>query len=129
MGEVVWVLSGLCSGSGGALAGPGRVSEVHKPLVAASKTADMGYDAFVDQAGGILMPRHGPLAVGVRREMHRLLKIHGPKGTIPMWREKGVYNFYLEMEKNKLSGATMDQPETLAPLEKPWDFPRQAKLP
>ena len=73
------------------------------------------------------MPRNGPVAEGVRKEMHRLLKIHGPKGTIPMWLEKGVYNFYLDMEKNPLSGAKMDQPVTLAPLESKGDFPRQAK--
>jgi hypothetical protein len=44
-----------------------------------------------------------------------------------MWLEKGVYNFYLDMEKHAGSGAKLESPATRAPLEKPRDFPRQAK--
>ena len=104
----------------------GRVSEVHKPLVAASKTTALGYDAFMDHTGGILIPRDGPVGRGMRIEMSRLMRIHGRKGTLPLWLEKGVYNFYLNMEKSKSCGAKMDPPETLAPLT-PGGFPRRAR--
>jgi hypothetical protein len=106
----------------------GRLAEVHKPLVAASKTAALGFDSFTDHEGGLLIPRSGPVAQGLRKELKRLLWIHGDRNCVPMWLEKGVYNFYLDMEANGKCGGHLSPAKDIASGEEMPGFPRRAQL-
>jgi hypothetical protein len=47
------------------------------------------------------MPKDGPIAKGLRKELARLMKLHGSEGMLPLYEENGVYNFYLRMPKIK----------------------------
>ena len=43
------------------------------------------------------MPKDGPIAKGLRKELARLMKAHGSADLLPLYEENGVYNFYLRM--------------------------------
>ena len=74
----------------------GSVTEVHKPLGSAGELSGT-HDAVLWEDGGALLPKWSPIAKGLRREYARLLRIHGSRGVLPLYKENGLYNFYLQM--------------------------------
>lgn len=71
-----------------------RRADVHKVLVSGSKAAKF-QDAWITQGGGYLVPRSSPIAKGMNKELKRLIAKYGDKQLLPLYEEKGVYNFYL----------------------------------
>jgi hypothetical protein len=84
----------------------GRIATVHKPLVSAATTADLGYDAWLGGEFSVLVPRKGPLGRELASAVERILTKHGWGTTVPLYKERGVYNFYLKMER-KGTGAQL----------------------
>ncbi len=46
----------------------------------------------------MLLPSQGPVAQGLHAAYEKLTAKHGLKGSIPLYQERGVYNFYLRMD-------------------------------
>ena len=75
----------------------GRLADVHKPLVSGHQICTKGrQDAWLGSDGGYLMPRDGPIAVGLRNHFDKLIKKHGTSSLIPLYIENNVYNFYIK---------------------------------
>ena len=74
----------------------GSVSEVHKPLGSAAEMSK-NHDVMLWEEGGVLIPKNGPIALGLRYEYKRLMREHGGgTGILPIYREGALYNFYLK---------------------------------
>ena len=71
------------------------VTTVHKPLGSASEFSRT-HDAMIYEDGGVLIPRRSPLAVGMRNEYDRLVRLHGHCHAMPIHREGRLYNFYVK---------------------------------
>lgn len=98
----------------------GSVSQVHKPLCAAGEMSRT-QDAILWEEGGFLLPRDGPVAKKIRKELYRLLRKHGRQGgVLPLYREGNLYNFYL-----KKKGPAELAPVT--PAAQPQGFQRQGE--
>ena len=52
----------------------------------------------------MLLPSDGPGAKGLRSEYARLIKKHTRKNVVDVYREKGVYNIYVQKTAGKESG-------------------------
>jgi len=71
------------------------VTTVHKPLGSAAEFSKT-HDCVLYEEGGMLIPKHSALAVGMRREYDRLVSIHGTCHALPIHREGSLYNFYVK---------------------------------
>ena len=71
------------------------VADIHKPLGSAAEFSE-SHDSILWHDGGALLPRKGPIAVGLRKEYWRLKQVHGDCHEIPLYREGQLYNFYLK---------------------------------
>ena len=88
----------------------GKVTQVHKVLAGAAQiNRDGRQRTWLTDTGGYLLPKEGPIAKGVEKELQRLIRKHGSKSLLPLYVEKGVYNFYLKMDKTEAIAA-VDQP-------------------
>jgi hypothetical protein len=87
---------------------PGRLADVHKPLVSQGKVADAGQQTWLTAEGGYLMHKSTPLAKKIQSMVEREAATN--RGMLPVYREGGVYNFYMKL-KDKDSIAPLDQPE------------------
>ena len=77
-----------------------NVTSVHKCLVSASKLCIEGeQEIWLNSTGGFVLPTKGPIAKGLALEYERLVKIHGDREVLPVYQERGVYNFYFRMKK------------------------------
>ncbi len=103
----------------------------HKALVSAAEVCDTSQDIWLGTDGGMILPTDGPIAKGLRREFEKLKEQYGLDGVIPVYKEKGVFNFDIwvaqEDKKIETEGA-----KSIAPLEEstamaPPGFPRQVK--
>jgi hypothetical protein len=76
-----------------------RVTEVHKPLLAASDVAKRGMNSWLTPTGGALIHRESPIGRGMQKALGGLIMKYGTIGMIRLYNEDGVYNCYLKMEK------------------------------
>ena len=73
----------------------GRITNVHKPLISAGQAAGAGQCSFLSRDGGWIFHENSPigkrvttmLAKEAKRQAHQMM---------PIYREQGVYNFYLK---------------------------------
>jgi len=80
----------------------GKVTSVHKVLMSASCVNREGKQrAWLTDTGGYLIPRDGPIAKGMDKHLERLIEKYGAKSLLPLYVEKGVYNFYLKVDKSE----------------------------
>ena len=89
----------------------GRVTDVHKPLTSASQCLGGGNQlCWLDSDGGWIIPRGGVIGKALENELQRLIQKHGSERLLPVYQEKGVYNFYLQIEGreelNAVGGST-----------------------
>ena len=73
----------------------GRLCGVHKPLVSASQMASAGYYTWLNDAGGFIVQRES----SVGRKISQLLGADSQRADstlLPVYKESGVYNFYLK---------------------------------
>lgn len=73
----------------------GHATDVHKILISASAVHGKGFESWIGNGGGQIMPINHPVTQGLKREFERLCKLHGTEGFVPLYEERGVYNFYL----------------------------------
>ena len=97
----------------------GRVSEVHKSLISASKSAQMGQNGWLTKGGGWLVPDDSRAS----ERIHKILQEESEKmdhKMIPLYEERGVYNFYLKMQpgKGKIESTESSGPKDLQSLSK-----------
>ena len=74
----------------------GRVANIHKPLISQSQCAKAGQRTYLDDTGGWMFSKDSK----VGKEVSRVLQKEARKdkhGMMPIYEEKGVYNFYLKM--------------------------------
>ena len=86
----------------------GRLANVHKVLVSASRCATHGRNGWVTQDGGYLIPDDSPLSHKIKKMIHKEASKQ-QTSLIPMYLENGVYNFYLEVEDSGSSREHTDQ--------------------
>ena len=76
----------------------GRVSDVHKPLVAAHDVSVKGnLNSYITDKGGFLVARESELGLAIEKSVLALVKKFKGKGLIRMAWENSVLNFYLKM--------------------------------
>ena len=82
----------------------GNITEVHKPLASAGEVSTR-MDAYVCEEGGILIRRDSPLGKKIKAMVMKALledKLGVQKDTIKMFKENGVYNFYIKASDVKV---------------------------
>ena len=52
----------------------------------------------------MLIPSEGPVAKGLHREYERLTRMHKSKDIMGVYKERGVYNLYVQKTAEKDSG-------------------------
>lgn len=84
----------------------GSITEVHKPLGSAGEISG-SHDAYIWGNGGVLAPKNGPIAIGMKKEYNRLARLYGEQETLPLYKEGNLFNFYLRLtgEVQQLSAA------------------------
>ena len=91
----------------------GKVSDVHKVLVSASKMHEKGYSTWLGPGGGEIIPLNHPINRELGRAYHTAVRRFGKEGVIPVTGENGVYNFFIKEEKRGVgvpSPATPEEP-------------------
>ena len=74
----------------------GRIADVHKILCSASKLATVGrHDMWLDHEGGSAWDRDSEFGRQLRLAFSALMAKYGETRFVPIYLEKGVYNFYL----------------------------------
>ena len=102
----------------------GAVTAVHKPLGSAAEVSK-GHDSFIWHNGGALVPKHHPVAVGMRRAFNELTKYYGKEEILPLYREGQLYNFYVKQSGKPVSVAGIDRKSP----DHSSGFPGQARRP
>ena len=85
----------------------GELADVHKVLISASATHAKGHFTWLEKGGGYIIQEHSDLGRDLRRAFEAAVKKHGLVDQIPLYEEKGVYNFYLKTEKPKPEKSAM----------------------
>ena len=75
----------------------GQVTDVQKILVSASKLHEKGYYSWLGPGGGYIVPSDGVIGTEMMNYFEQLKEEQGTDGCIPVWEERGVYNFYLKV--------------------------------
>ena len=100
----------------------GRKTQVHKILASASQVCGGGNQLlWLDSTGGWVIPRDGGVGKELEKTLHKLLHRQGCDSLLPVYQERGVYNFYMQIEKSE-DIASMDAKEGLCP------FGRQGRI-
>ena len=76
----------------------GWLTSVNKPLMAAGEVSKM-MGSFIHDIGGVLMERSGEIAKGMRPEYNRLRRLHGANELVPLRKENGTYNFWVQADQ------------------------------
>ena len=74
----------------------GPLAPAHKPLVSAYKCSKHGRVAVLDEHGGNLIPQDSKVSGKMLELIEKEKNKHHAKAWIPVYQEKGVYNFYLK---------------------------------
>ena len=73
----------------------GRVADVHKILVAASKAANFGQNGWITRGGGWLIPDDSALSWKIKKLIEKEAQKE-KHDMIKLYEERGVYNFYMQ---------------------------------
>ena len=90
----------------------GRVADIHKPLVAPSQCAKAGQRTYLDEKGGWMFAHDGKVGKQIEKLLAKESQQPG-HGMLPIYQEKGVYNFYLKLG-NGGSIAPLDEAHSTA---------------
>ena len=77
----------------------GEVEEVHMVFISAAATHAKGHFSWLEAGGGYIIPEASQVGKALRLAYEVVMEQYGVKDLIPVWEEKGVYNFYLKGEK------------------------------
>ena len=76
-----------------------RVMDVHKNLTSASVVAKAGTKSWLTDGGGFMLPKN----CEANAKIEKILAAEASKpktSMLPLYEERGVYNFYLKVGKN-----------------------------
>ncbi|CAK0892634.1 unnamed protein product [Prorocentrum cordatum] len=95
----------------------GRKTDVHKVLASASQVFRGGKQvAWLTEDGGYIIPRDGPVAKAIANVIQRHEQLESGKTMLPVYQEKGVYNFYLKVNTQEEIGAVSKTKEETMPI-------------
>ncbi|CAK0830015.1 unnamed protein product [Prorocentrum cordatum] len=78
----------------------GRRSDVRKILASASQVCEKGRQLiWLSADGGYVIPKDGRIGKMLQKELDRLVRRFGDDSLLPVYRERGVYNFYMKVER------------------------------
>ena len=98
----------------------GRKTDVHKVLASASQVFRGGKQvAWLTEDGGYIIPRDGPVAKAIANVIQRHEQLESGKTMLPVYQEKGVYNFYLKVNGQEEIGAVSKTKEGSPLFERP----------
>ena len=90
----------------------GRVAPVHKPLASAGSVCDAGADVYLGKEGGYIVG--GKFMENLRKAFDEIAAEEAYADLTPVYREDGVYNFYVQVQSLTLdisAGDTVAQEE------------------
>ena len=79
----------------------GEVTDVHKVLVSASAVNSNRQMTILQKGGGWIIPENSPIGKELLGCLNRVLSKYGTSGLLPIYEEKGIYNFYIKKEQSK----------------------------
>ena len=79
----------------------GEKAEVHKILVSASAVHRKKQFSILQSGGGWVIGEQTPIGKELLAFFEKLQKKYGTSDMLPLWEEKGVYNFYLKKDSKK----------------------------
>ena len=82
----------------------GRLADVHKTLVSASKCAHLGRNGWLTKGGGYLIPDDSALSHKIKNMIQKEADRKNNE-LVKLYEDHGVYNMYLEM---KVPGASVE---------------------
>ena len=88
----------------------GAIADVHKPLVSAHKCLGFGRIAVLDENGGQLVPVNSKAGRAIQGIINRS-RAAEVKTWLPVYQEKGVYNFYLRTKGRKRQASAVNTAE------------------
>jgi hypothetical protein len=100
----------------------GSLTVVHKPLGSAGEFSK-SHDAMLWEAGGVLLPKNGPIAVGLAKEYQRLCDTHGLGDALHLYKEGNLYNFYLKKMTDPVQINSADTPGSSSGNSRPVGTP------
>ena len=78
----------------------GRLTSVRKILASASQVAKKGKQLlWLSGDGGYIIPESSVVGRALQKELRRLIVKHGDVQLLPVYQEKGVYNFYMRVDE------------------------------
>ena len=83
----------------------GEFTEVHKILASAAAIHNKGHVTILEAGGGYVIPIGSKVGRELMDAYRKILAKHGNTDPIPLWEERGVYNFYLQNVKATQKGA------------------------
>ncbi|MCP4437304.1 MAG: hypothetical protein GY812_17640 [Actinomycetia bacterium] len=95
----------------------GRVTNVHKPLISVGQAAGAGQCSFLGRNGGWIFHEKSPIGKRVVGMLEKEAKA-AKHQMLPVYREQGVYNFYLKK----------GQHGSVAPLEEGFSAKSKSEL-
>ena len=95
---------------------------VHKPLGSAGEFSKT-HDAMLWEAGGVLLPKNGPIAIGMAKEYERLCNRHGLNDALHLHKEGNLYNFYLKRLADPVQINSADVPGSSSGNSRPVGTP------
>ena len=105
----------------------GRVVDATRMFVSGAQVAQYS-DVFFTSLGGYTMPKKHPVAAGLRRELDRLIRVHGDGQLTPLREENGVVVFDYKLDRSGLGAAGLGHeseiPTASATGKRPVSVPR-----
>ena len=86
----------------------GIQAPVHKPLVSAGAVADKDNDMWLSQDGGYIIRSGCAAHTEIRTAIDKILRKHHYEGTTTIYKERGVYNFYVKGRSGGVKAKTKD---------------------
>ena len=65
---------------------------------------------WLDGTGGYVIPRTGRIGRKLEKTLEELIRNNGTETLLPVYQERGVYNFYMQVEKAE-DVATITKPD------------------
>ena len=95
----------------------GRVSEVHKTLVSASRSASYAQNGWITKGGGWLVPDDSAASHKIKKVLESEAQKANHK-MVPLYEEKGVYNFYFKARPGKSKVEPLEESADLKSLSR-----------
>ena len=88
---------------------PGAIGPVHKPLMAAGEVTDKGNDCWLSEDGGFVIQKGSQIQKAMRAAFEAAVQKYGYKGTVAVYKERGIYNMYVREKKPKKDLCSYEQ--------------------